>query len=134
MSRDMILTSETVKISDRKVFLLTNSPYHFTDVVMKYLLDDLTGKKWTDYFDYIIVKACKPRFFNEGTPFRFILLIISTCFFQKACLTSIYLDFLSPGKKNFIFLITLIILTNISYILSCQNLILLTKMLSLIFS
>ncbi|XP_063690380.1 cytosolic purine 5'-nucleotidase-like isoform X1 [Bolinopsis microptera] len=57
---------------DRKVFLLTNSPYQFTDVVMKYLLDDLAGKKWTDYFDYIIVKACKPRFFNEGTPFRHI--------------------------------------------------------------
>ena len=57
-------------ILGKKVFLLTNSPYGFTNVVMKYILDDLTGKKWTDYFEYIIVSACKPKFFNEGTPFR----------------------------------------------------------------
>jgi len=63
---------EYLKNAGKKIFLLTNSPYKFTDVVMKYILDDITGRDWTEYFDYSIVRACKPTFFNEGTAFRHI--------------------------------------------------------------
>lgn len=56
-----------------KAFLLTNSDYNYTNKIMSYLLDDpesQTKKKWTDYFDYIVVDAKKPQFFGEGTVLR----------------------------------------------------------------
>ncbi|CAD5118793.1 DgyrCDS7473 [Dimorphilus gyrociliatus] len=56
-----------------KAFLLTNSDYIYTNKIMSYLLDDPTAttkKKWTDYFDYIVVDAKKPLFFGEGTVLR----------------------------------------------------------------
>ena len=36
---------EYLKKAGKKIFLLTNSPYKFTNVVMKYILDDITGKR-----------------------------------------------------------------------------------------
>ena len=62
--------SHTVLWPGKKVFMLTNSPYKYTDVVMQYVINDLTGKKWQDYFDYIVTRASKPAFFQQGTPFR----------------------------------------------------------------
>ncbi|MCL4127990.1 UNVERIFIED_CONTAM: hypothetical protein GTU68_047543 [Idotea baltica] len=55
-----------------KVFLLTNSEYWYTDCIMKYLFDfgDKKDKDWKDYFDYIVVDACKPVFFSDGTIMR----------------------------------------------------------------
>ena len=55
-----------------KVFLLTNSPYEYTESVMSYLFDGQRPgySRWTDYFDIAIVSAGKPRFFGEGTPLR----------------------------------------------------------------
>ena len=35
---------EYLKKAGKKIFLLTNSPYKFTNVVMKYILDDITGE------------------------------------------------------------------------------------------
>lgn len=42
-------------------FLLNFYDYHFPLQ---------TKKKWTDYFDYIVVDAKKPQFFGEGTVLR----------------------------------------------------------------
>lgn len=56
-----------------KAFLLTNSDYHYTNKIMSYLLHDAQAtknKKWTDYFEYIVVDARKPLFFGEGTVLR----------------------------------------------------------------
>ena len=56
-----------------KVFILTNSGYWYTNAVMKYLLEDETkpnSPKWTEFFDVIVVDACKPLFFEEGTLLR----------------------------------------------------------------
>uniref|UniRef100_A0A183BKS1 5'-nucleotidase domain-containing protein 4 n=1 Tax=Globodera pallida TaxID=36090 RepID=A0A183BKS1_GLOPA len=50
----------------RKTFLLTNSDYEYTKAVMTYLL----GSEWRTFFDMIIVSACKPLWFAEGTVFR----------------------------------------------------------------
>ena len=47
--------------------MLTNSPFTFTNTVMKHILDD----KWQEYFDTVVVKACKPAFFQQGTPLRY---------------------------------------------------------------
>lgn len=55
-----------VKEGGKKSFLLTNSPYSYTNGIMNYLL----GIRWTDYFDFTIVEARKPKWFAEGTVFR----------------------------------------------------------------
>ena len=55
----------------KKVFLLTNSHYAYTEAVMSYLLNDEDEeyKNWKDYFDYIIVGGSKPNFFTGKNPF-----------------------------------------------------------------
>ncbi|XP_062570936.1 cytosolic purine 5'-nucleotidase-like isoform X2 [Saccostrea cucullata] len=52
-----------------KVFLATNSGYQYTNKVMSYMLND-DKRDWTSYFDYIVVDAKKPLFFEEGTILR----------------------------------------------------------------
>lgn len=56
----------------KKIFLLTNSEYPFTEKVMSYLFDVPSAKNrpWKFYFDYIVVDARKPLFFDEGTILR----------------------------------------------------------------
>merc|ERR1711991_1311727 len=53
-----------------KVFLLTNSDYLYSNVVMSYLLPKEEVPEWKQCFDYIIVAACKPAFFHEGSQLR----------------------------------------------------------------
>ena len=55
----------------KKVFLLTNSHYSYTESVMSYLLndEDEDHENWKDYFDYIIVGGSKPNFFTGNNPF-----------------------------------------------------------------
>ncbi|CAG7786513.1 unnamed protein product [Allacma fusca] len=56
-----------LKDAGKKLFLITNSPYHFVDRGLCYIL----GEDWTDFFDVTIVSARKPHFFSaERTPFR----------------------------------------------------------------
>lgn len=47
--------------SGRKVFLLTNSLWNYTDTVMSFLYGD-EGGKWIDLFDVIITGSAKPAF------------------------------------------------------------------------
>lgn len=56
----------------KKIFLLTNSDYQYTDKIMDFLFSvkSANGRKWTTYFDYIVVDARKPLFFGEGTILR----------------------------------------------------------------
>ncbi|XP_049908887.1 5'-nucleotidase, cytosolic II, like 1 isoform X2 [Epinephelus moara] len=58
-----------------KVFLATNSDYSYTEVIMKYLLENnhMPGsqkRSWRSYFDLIVVDTKKPLFFAEGTVLR----------------------------------------------------------------
>lgn len=57
--------------SGSKVFLVTNSDYRYTEKLLTYMFD-LPGKSepWKSYFDYILVDAKKPLFFQEGTMLR----------------------------------------------------------------
>jgi 5'-nucleotidase len=57
--------------SGKKLFLLTNSLYDYTAVVMSYLLDGerKAYPSWRNYFDIVMVGAGKPAFFNELRPF-----------------------------------------------------------------
>lgn len=64
-------TLHKLRSAGKRLFLLTNSPYHYTDTVMRYLLEaeDAPYKSWGQYFDVAICTAKKPRWFAEGTPF-----------------------------------------------------------------
>ena len=55
--------------SGKKTFLLTNSLWDFTNVVMNYLVHGAVGEDktsdWTELFDAIITGSCKPAFFEN---------------------------------------------------------------------
>jgi len=64
-------TLHKFRSSGKKLFLLTNSLYDYTSVVMSYLLDGerKAYPSWRNYFDIVIVGGAKPAFFNELHPF-----------------------------------------------------------------
>lgn len=55
----------------KKLFLMTNSYYPYTNAVMSFLLENGPEdyKDWKGYFDVIITGAKKPSFFRPGQPF-----------------------------------------------------------------
>ena len=57
--------------SGKKLFLLTNSYWGYTQKVMQYLLDDKLQAypDWQSYFDLVIVGGKKPGFFSDEQPF-----------------------------------------------------------------
>ena len=73
IDRDKHLVETLVKLIDggKKLFLLTNSDWTYTNSVMSYLLNGLHDdfSKWQDYFEYIIVSSGKPNFFTGSNPF-----------------------------------------------------------------
>jgi 5'-nucleotidase len=64
----------------KKLFLLTNSLWDYTDAVMRYLLDGVLPEypTWRNYFDFIVTGAAKPAFFNEQRPFLEVDLTLET--------------------------------------------------------
>jgi hypothetical protein len=60
---------ESFRKAGKKVFLLTNSLWDYSNVVMNYVEGKKTDKEmdlnWTKYFDLIIVGGNKPAFLNE---------------------------------------------------------------------
>lgn len=63
---------QSLRASGKKVFLLTNSLWDFTNVVMNYLVEGSEGEakstKWMELFDAVVTGSCKPGFFeNERT-------------------------------------------------------------------
>ncbi len=55
----------------KKLFLLTNSLWDYTDSVMRYLLDGDVAEypTWRNYFDFVCTGSGKPGFFSDGRPF-----------------------------------------------------------------
>ncbi len=55
----------------KKLFLMTNSFFQYTEAVMSFLLADGPAdyQNWRGYFDVIITGAKKPDFFGQGRPF-----------------------------------------------------------------
>jgi 5'-nucleotidase len=64
-------TLHKFRSSGKKLFVLTNSLWDYTDCVMSYLLDGerKAYPSWRNYFDIVIVGGAKPAFFNELRPF-----------------------------------------------------------------
>lgn len=59
-----------LRSAGKKLFLMTNSYYQYTNTVMTYLLDDGPADyaNWRSYFDVIITGAQKPNFFKLDRP------------------------------------------------------------------
>jgi 5'-nucleotidase len=64
-------TLHKLRSGGKKLFLLTNSLWDYTDAVMAFLLDGVLHEypSWRNYFDVIVTGAAKPAFFTEGRPF-----------------------------------------------------------------
>jgi HAD superfamily 5'-nucleotidase-like hydrolase len=60
-----------LRSAGKKLFLLTNSAWDYTDAVMRYLMDGVVAEypSWRNYFDFVITLASKPAFFNQQRPF-----------------------------------------------------------------
>ncbi len=63
----LALALDRLKREGKKLFLLTNSEWSFTNGVLGHLLDgqDEARPHWADYFDLIVVSSRKPAFFLE---------------------------------------------------------------------
>ncbi len=64
-------TLHRFRSSGKRLFLLTNSEWTYTEPVMTYLLDGVLPAypSWRNFFDVMVVSACKPAFFTEDRPF-----------------------------------------------------------------
>ena len=71
VERDTLLpeTLHQLRVSGKKLFLLTNSRAGYSDRMMRYLLDGARPEysSWKSYFDIILCSARKPSFFQETT-------------------------------------------------------------------
>jgi 5'-nucleotidase len=63
-------TLHKLRSAGKKLFLLTNSEYTYTDVVMRFLLgtEQPEYRSWRAYFDVVVTDAQKPGFFMEERP------------------------------------------------------------------
>jgi HAD superfamily 5'-nucleotidase-like hydrolase len=54
----------------KKLFVLTNSLFDYTDAVMSFILDGQLPEypSWRNYFDIVVTGAAKPAFFSERRP------------------------------------------------------------------
>ncbi|HEY3235812.1 MAG TPA: HAD-IG family 5'-nucleotidase, partial [Polyangiaceae bacterium] len=72
VDRDLELarTLHKLRSAGKKLFFLTNSPWHYCDAMMTYLLNDSMPEypNWQNYFDVVICSANKPVWFKEGRP------------------------------------------------------------------
>lgn len=67
---DLARTLHKLRSAGKKLFLLTNSPFSYTDQMLTYLLGDALPEypSWRHYFEIVICAAGKPRWFQEGRP------------------------------------------------------------------
>jgi HAD superfamily 5'-nucleotidase-like hydrolase len=65
---DLEATLHKFRSAGKKLFLLTNSPWSYTDTLMTHLLDSRRKEypTWRHYFDAVVVAAQKPAWFREG--------------------------------------------------------------------
>lgn len=65
-------TLHKFRSAGKRLFLLTNSRWNYTNRVMSYLLNGAMSEypTWRNYFDAVVVAACKPAFFQEYRPLR----------------------------------------------------------------
>ncbi|MFO0609614.1 MAG: HAD-IG family 5'-nucleotidase [Polyangiales bacterium] len=67
----LAVTLHRLRSAGKKLFLLTNSRWAYTDKMMNHLLAGALPEygHWRNYFDLVVVAATKPLFFTERRPF-----------------------------------------------------------------
>ncbi|MCA9523073.1 MAG: HAD-IG family 5'-nucleotidase [Myxococcales bacterium] len=70
LDREAPLALLEQKRADKKLLLITNSEWAFSDAMMSYAYDSLLpdGMAWRDLFDLVIVASRKPAFFVQSLP------------------------------------------------------------------
>lgn len=68
---DLALTLHKLRSSGKRLFLLTNSLWDYSNTVLSFLLDGLLEAyaSWRSFFDVIVVGSRKPEFFSSKEPF-----------------------------------------------------------------
>jgi HAD superfamily 5'-nucleotidase-like hydrolase len=68
---DVVSGLERYKKHDKKIFILTNSDYAYTKLLLDFAVNPYlkTLKSWTELFDIVITNAQKPRFFYDNLRF-----------------------------------------------------------------
>lgn len=68
---NLVLAMERLALSGRKLLLITNSEWFYTDGLCTYLFDEVVpdSGSWRDLFDLVVVNAAKPVFFRKNNPF-----------------------------------------------------------------
>jgi len=67
---DLAITLHKLRSAGKKLFLLTNSRWPYTDKMMSYLLGGsmVEYPSWRNFFDIVVCAATKPAFFTERRP------------------------------------------------------------------
>lgn len=62
---------EKFKLHGKKVFIVTNSDFHYTKLLLDYAINPFlkNHKSWQDLFEIVVVSAQKPRFFFDNLKF-----------------------------------------------------------------
>jgi HAD superfamily 5'-nucleotidase-like hydrolase len=68
---DLPATLHKLRSAGKRLFVLTNSLWDYTDAVMRFLLDEKLPAypSWRHYFDIVVVGGAKPAFFTDQNPF-----------------------------------------------------------------
>lgn len=69
---ELILALERLALGGRRLLLITNSEWFYTDGLCKHLFASaLPGsvRDWRELFDLVVVRAAKPGFFRKSRPF-----------------------------------------------------------------
>jgi HAD superfamily 5'-nucleotidase-like hydrolase len=67
---ELARTLHKLRSAGKRTFLLTNSPFAYTDKMMSFLLDHALPEypSWRHYFDIVVCAAFKPLWFKESRP------------------------------------------------------------------
>lgn len=68
---DVVHGLERFKRHGKKIFVLTNSDFHYTKLLLDYAINPFLtdNKSWQDLFELVITSAQKPRFFYDDLKF-----------------------------------------------------------------
>lgn len=71
IDKEIVTLLERFKLYNKKVILITNSDYLYTNALLKACINPFLTqyKNWQDIFDFTITLANKPNFFQEKIPF-----------------------------------------------------------------
>lgn len=62
---------ERYRLHDKKIFILTNSDYGYSKLLLDYAINPFLKKHkdWTELFEFVVTLASKPRFFYDNLRF-----------------------------------------------------------------